>query len=232
MASEDLLLNSRKSKSFSIDSILKMENKEIIKIPNLTCILDGQTVYSEPLVTDTNEVKCEKALDLSVNISNVEDEGLRKSLKDHAQINNVNGLYTNSVLSDQQHLAKAKSKQCFSNVKAATLQTIMERETIELGDVEQKAQCSEEEKNGHDMSCNNADKIFDISNNSNDSRIGTGNLNFQTNEVSFSTEPSEDDDMTAIEEDEEYVEEPTPAAKETDFKSEHHVEEKKTGLQF
>ena len=116
MATEEFGQIFSKRNSFSIDSILKNNSKELIKIPKLTCILDGKklSLTENNSVSNANEIQSAKALDLSVNIPNAVDETSRKSFKNHAQINNINGLYTNNVLSDRKHLAKAKNKQYVS----------------------------------------------------------------------------------------------------------------------
>ena len=116
MATEELGQTFSKRNSFSIDSILKNNSKELIKIPKLTCILDGKklSLTESNSISNANEIQSAKAFDLSVNIPNAIDETSRKSFKNHAQINNKNGLYTNNVLSDLKHLAKAKNKQYVS----------------------------------------------------------------------------------------------------------------------
>ena len=141
MATQDIGQHFSKRNSFSIDSILRVKNdrKELIKIPKLTSVLDGKTLSltENNSVTNVNEMQGAKALDLSVNIHNVVDETSRKSLKNHTQINNINGLYTNSVLSDLQHLAKAKNKQYVSTdvERSEPFQNMLKREMEKDDDI-------------------------------------------------------------------------------------------------
>ena len=112
---ENISLRRTKTKSFMIDSILKMDKTELIKIPKLTHIMDTQKVsginsFLEGSLKCEQVVKCDAALDLSVNILSVEKERFRKSFQDHAQTNSINGLYTNKSLSDEEHLAEVKGK--------------------------------------------------------------------------------------------------------------------------
>ena len=112
---ENITLRRTKTKSFTIDSILKMDKTELIKIPKLAHIMDTQKVsginsFLEGSLKCEQVVKCDAALDLSVNILSVEKERFRKSFQDHAQTNSINGLYTNKSLSDEEHLAEVKGK--------------------------------------------------------------------------------------------------------------------------
>ena len=112
---ENVTLRRTKTKSFTIDSILKMDKTELIKIPKLAHIMDTQKVsginsFLEGSLKYEQVVKCDAALDLSVNILSVEKERFRKSFQDHAQTNSINGLYTNKSLSDEEHLAEVKGK--------------------------------------------------------------------------------------------------------------------------
>lgn len=135
--------------SFSIESILQMDNKELIKIPNLTRVLDTHSLSNiSPMLrssfSDDNAMKCETALDLSVNISNVENERFRKSFEDHEQINNINGLYTNKSLSDEEHLAKVKRKQRHLYEQTESFETMSEGENFKSGERPRNIQYSEE----------------------------------------------------------------------------------------
>ena len=135
--------------SFSIDSILQMDNKELIKIPNLTRVLDTHSLSNiSPMLrtsfSNDKVMKCETALDLSVNISNVENERFRKSFEDHEQINNINGLYTNKNLSDEEHLAKVKRKQRYLYEQTESFETMSEGENIKSGDEPRNIQYSVE----------------------------------------------------------------------------------------
>ena len=112
---DNITLRRTKTKSFTIDSILKMDKTELIKIPKLAHIMDTQKVsginsFLEGSFKCEQVVKCDAALDLSVNILSVEKERFRKSFQDHAQTNSINGLYTNKSLSDEEHLAEVKGK--------------------------------------------------------------------------------------------------------------------------
>ena len=157
MATQDIGQYFSKRNSFSIDSILRVKNdrKELIKIPKLTSVLDGKTLFlaENNSVTNVNEMQGAKALDLSVNIPNVVDETSRKSLKNHTQINNINGLYTNNVLSDLEHLAKAKNKRYVSTdvERSKPSQNMLKREMEKDDDIKLRY-FSEEIDGGENMS--------------------------------------------------------------------------------
>ena len=237
MATEELGLHHSKPNSFSIDSILKMDNKELIKIPNLTSVLDGKNMSPMEIcsVTNANEMQGEKALDLSVNIPNVVDENFRKSFKNHAQINNINGLYTNNVLSDHEHLAKAKNKQYISGdgEQIETFQNMLKRE---MDEDERKLRYLLEEKDRRAGSLQyDIDEIQEDYDNTSDS--DTANFTSVTNVDTESVELSADEEtgVTSVENDEfgdkmTVVEDSTAVDRSLEKAVNLQIEGKKSGL--
>ena len=154
-----------KQKSFTIESILKMDKRELIKIPSITHIIDTQklsriTPVLESSLKKDKEMKCETALDLSINILGVEKERFRKLYKDHAQINNINGLYTNKRLSDGEHLAVGKRKHNSLLEQTESMQTLMEGENIEMKNDRHKTKLHlKETVDTDDTSCHHDDVI-------------------------------------------------------------------------